>query len=115
MSIAARSWQSPLSDAIGPTLTVAFPRLLLMLLTFPVAAHKKGGNVGNQHDFGPVLARGQTLRHEFSLTNPTNRPMRLIGAKLSTPCCSLLGPLPTDVIPPGDRREIAAFLRASAN
>jgi len=53
-----------------------------------------------EHDFGAVLARDQTLCHEFALSNPTDRAIGLLDAVAMTPCCSTIGPLP-DAIPPG--------------
>lgn len=44
-----------------------------------------------------TLAHGQTLRHRFTLTNPTDRPIRLLRAEALTPCCSSIR-LETDAI-----------------
>ena len=38
------------------------------------------GSRSEEHDLGVVLAEGQTLRHEFTLENPTDRPVRLLRA-----------------------------------
>ena len=54
----------------------------------------------SEFDFGPVLARGQVLTHEFALTNESGRAVRLLGSQAMTPCCSAIGPLP-EIIPPG--------------
>jgi hypothetical protein len=35
---------------------------------------------GNEFNFGHVVARGQLLQHEFTFTNSTNQPLRLISA-----------------------------------
>ena len=51
-------------------------------------------------DLGPLLARGQTLTHEFSLTNPSTRPIRILRIEALTPCCSTIKERP-DVIAPG--------------
>src|SRR5688572_4247860 len=58
-----------------------------------------------EHDFGTVLARGQTLRHDFLLSNPTTRAMRLVKAMSFAPCCSEIGPLP-EAIPPGGEAKV---------
>jgi hypothetical protein len=54
------------------------------------------------HDLGPVLARGQTIRHDFTLRNPSDRPLRIVGAEALVPCCSAVGPLPESVPPHGE-------------
>ncbi len=71
------------------------------------------GGVGGieEFDFGTVLAQGQVLRHEFTLTNPTNQPMRVLKATALTPCCSEVGPISSATIAPGGHREIPAVLR----
>jgi hypothetical protein len=51
-----------------------------------------------EHDFGVILADGQTLRHEFELRNGTDRPVHVVGGAALIPCCSAIGPLPR-VIP----------------
>ena len=64
----------------------------------------------DEFDFGPVLARGQTLRHEFTLTNPTDRPVRLSRIEVGTPCCSAVdGPMPAEVPPRGEARIPIVF------
>ena len=75
-----------------------------------------GGEEGiEEHDFGPVLARGQTLRHEFVFTNRTDGPVRLSEAVALTPCCSAIGPLSKDAISPGGQHQIPVVLKAVAN
>jgi hypothetical protein len=54
-----------------------------------------------EHDFGPVLAGNKVLRHDFILSNPTGRPVRLLKAEARTPCCSRIGPLPDSIAPQG--------------
>jgi type II secretory pathway pseudopilin PulG len=54
-----------------------------------------------EFDFGPVLARGQTLYHNFPLVNPTPNPIRLLKAEALAPCCSAVGPLPGSISPTG--------------
>jgi hypothetical protein len=63
-----------------------------------------------EHDFGPVLARGQELHHEFLLRNPTDRPIRLLDARANTPCCSAVGQRP-EVIPPGGTAALPVVFR----
>jgi prepilin-type N-terminal cleavage/methylation domain-containing protein len=58
------------------------------------------------HDFGTVFADGQTLRHDFVLENPTDRPIRLVRAMALTPCCSTIGRLP-EVIPPKGEVQVS--------
>jgi Protein of unknown function (DUF1573) len=83
------------------------------LRSSPIPPIRRGGDKARfeEFDFGPVLARGQTLHHEFTFTNPTKRPIRLTGATASTPCCSQIGPLPREPIPPGGRCPIPAVLK----
>lgn len=52
-----------------------------------------------EHDFGPVLAGTRVLQHDFILSNPTSRPVRLLKAEARTPCCSKIGPLPKSIAP----------------
>ena len=59
-------------------------------------------------DLGTVLAYGQTLKHEFRLTNTTKRPIRLAGAVALTPCCSSVGSVATS-IPPGGEAILPVF------
>lgn len=61
-------------------------------------------------DLGVVLARGQSIRHEFVLRNPTARPIRLLGARPLTPCCSDLDSIP-EVVPGGGSGRIAVRFR----
>lgn len=49
------------------------------------------------HDLGVVLARGQTITHQFTLNNPSAQPLPILGAEPLTPCCSSIGPLPESV------------------
>jgi hypothetical protein len=68
------------------------------------------GPVEAEHDFGSVLARGQELRHEFLLRNPTASPIRLLGAEAHTPCCSAIGPLP-ELLPAGTSVAVPVVFR----
>lgn len=61
------------------------------------------------HDFGPILATGPELRHEFTLENRTNQPVRLIRPTAHTPCCSAIGPIPDSIPPGGSVRAPVAF------
>jgi hypothetical protein len=61
-------------------------------------------------DLGPLLARGQTIRHEFTLTNPTEKTVRLVKATCFTPCCSAVGPLP-ESIPPHGQGNVAVIFK----
>ncbi len=55
-----------------------------------------------EHDLGPVLASGQTIHHEFTLRNKSDRPLALLKGSSMTPCCSAVGPLPKSVPPRGE-------------
>jgi hypothetical protein len=57
-----------------------------------------------------VLALGQTLRHEFTVENTSDRPLRFLAARALTPCCSAIGPLP-DSIPPGGAAALPVSLK----
>ena len=63
-----------------------------------------------EHDFGTVLAQGQTLQHKFLLKNATKTPIRLVRGTALTPCCSAIGPLP-ESIPPQGVQEIPVTLK----
>lgn len=79
----------------------------------PVRRKGGGWRAFEEYDFGPVLARGQTLRHEFTFTNSTKRPIRLTGATATTPCCSEIGTLPKEAIPSGGRCPIPVVLKVA--
>jgi len=74
-----------------------------------------GGPGAEEHDFGPVLARGQLLQRRFTFTNSTNRPILLTGGTASTPCCSGIGPIYKETIPPGGQCSIPVALKAVAH
>lgn len=74
------------------------------------AADSPPGVEAIEHDFGAVLVRGQTLRHEFALANNSDRPLHLLQAETSTPCCSAIGPL-SDVIPAHGVVKVAAIFK----
>jgi Protein of unknown function (DUF1573) len=83
---------------------------------FPPFSTAKGGGAADtgEHDFGPVLGRGQLLRHVFTFTNPTTRPIRLTGATPTTPCCSQIGPILQGPIPPGSQGSVPVTLKGVA-
>lgn len=83
-------------------------------LEFPVPTVERSGSDDagswNQaHDFGTILSEGQSLRHEFSIRNPSHLPMRLIRGEALTPCCSSLGPLPDSIPPHGAANVLTIF------
>jgi len=85
------------------------------ILEGPSQTPERGGGPGFEvHDFGPVLARGQILRHRFEFTNSTKRAIRLTGATATTPCCSQMGPIPEGPIAPGGLCAIPVALKAVA-
>lgn len=60
--------------------------------------HREAGPRDPVHDFGTVLASGETLlQHKFVLENPTDRPIRLEASAALTPCCSTIGPAPETI------------------
>jgi len=65
-----------------------------------------------EFDFGTVLARGQALRHDFTLSNRTDKPLNLLKAGSSTPCCSAIGPVPK-TIPPGSSVQIPIVVKTA--
>jgi hypothetical protein len=65
---------------------------------------------GQEFDFGTVLTSGRTLRHAFSLSNPSDRPLRLLKAASSIPCCSAVGPL-ARTIPPGGEVQVPIIVK----
>ena len=50
-------------------------------------------------DLGTVIAKNQTLTHEFALRNLTDRPVRSLSAFALTPCCSEVSRLPEQILP----------------
>ncbi len=70
----------------------------------------KGGGY-EEYSFGPVLARGQTLRHDFLLRNSTRRAIRILGSTATVPCCSEIGALSRDVVPPGGQCLIPTAMK----
>jgi Protein of unknown function (DUF1573) len=63
----------------------------------------------HKFDFGPILARGQTLQHQFVLRNTTRRPVRLLKAMALTPCCSSITSLPESIPPFGETKVAVEF------
>ena len=78
----------------------------------PTSQADPSGQRVQVHDFGLVLAHGQTLRHDFILTNPTSHPIRLLKATTSAPCCSAIGPLPKS-IPPDSAVPVPIVLKTT--
>jgi hypothetical protein len=76
----------------------------------------RGGAGGaiQEYDFGPVLSRDRTLRHEFTFTNSTERSIRLREATATTACCSQLAALPKEPVSPGSQRQISTLLTVRA-
>jgi hypothetical protein len=62
-------------------------------------------------DFGPVLARGQELRHVFTLTNLTKEPVRLLSSFSYAPCCSAVEKLPQTIQAAG-AADVTVLLKA---
>lgn len=66
--------------------------------------------VDPEFDFGLILAQGQTLRHNHTVKNMTNRLVRLTEAKAFVPCCSTVETFPA-MIPPGEQATIQVVFR----
>ena len=64
-----------------------------------------------EHNFGSILARGQTLSHDFRLINHSRKTVRLSNATALTPCCSAVGPWPQS-IPPGGESKFPIVLKS---
>ena len=62
------------------------------------------------HDFGTVVSRGQEFRHAFVLRNDSARPVRVLSATASMPCCSAVAK-PPQFIPPAGSAEINVVFR----
>jgi len=54
------------------------------------------------------------LHHEFTFTNSTQQPIRLTGTAALTPCCSQVGPVSKEVLPPGGQCQIPVSLKVGA-
>ncbi len=65
-----------------------------------------------EHDFGVILADAQTLRHGFTLHNPTDEPFRVLHGRALTPCCSGIETLPQR-IPARGKASVPVYFRAS--
>ncbi len=48
-------------------------------------------------DVGLRIADDRPIHHEFRLRNSTDRPIRLVNAVVTTPCCSSIGPIPKSI------------------
>ena len=53
-------------------------------------------------DIGLKIAGDQSIRHDFHLKNPTDTPIRLVGALARKTCCSSIGPTPKVVTAHGE-------------
>lgn len=49
------------------------------------------------HDFGKTIGDGGVLTHVFRLRMPGDRPTRILDIRPSSPCCSLVGDVPSRV------------------
>ncbi len=74
-----------------------------------------GRNFGftSTYDFGPVIAAGQILKHDFELVNRLDHPIRIVSATALTPCCSAVGPIAQASIGSGQPAVIPVVLRAA--
>jgi hypothetical protein len=54
-----------------------------------------------EFDFGVQVAHGQTLRHEFTLTNTSEQRVTLVDGQALTPCCSSIQ-VPSKIVEPGE-------------
>ncbi len=81
--------------------------------THPIETRSGSDRLGADQvfDSGPILARGQIFRHEFTLANPSDRPLRLLRGSSSTPCCSAVDSMPRSIAPHSTGR-IGVFLKA---
>jgi hypothetical protein len=70
--------------------------------------HSITGN--NLHDFGTIFAEGQTLKHNFTLTNSTDVPMQILDAQALKSCCSFIEDLPQS-IPPREQIRVPVQLK----
>jgi hypothetical protein len=87
---------------------------------FDVAAVRQEANVAHhrnverhqEHDFGVILAEVQTLQHEFTVENTTNKSVHLLRATATTPCCSGFVSLPR-LISPNDKVRVAVWFKTN--
>ena len=63
---------------------------------------------GKEHDFQVVLSKGQILSHHFYIQNSTSGSLHFLKCVSSRPCCSRIGPLPSE-ISPGAILEIPTY------
>lgn len=49
------------------------------------------------YDLGNLVARGQEITHEFTIENPTDREVHVLGSDALTPCCSSILELPATI------------------
>ena len=77
--------------------------------TDPTPALDTAQSSSLEFDFGTILAHGQTLRHEFTLTNPSEKSVRLLALRSYTPCCSAVESLPELILPRGEAKVAVLF------
>jgi hypothetical protein len=65
---------------------------------------------GGIHDFGTVLAHGQTLHHEFTLKNDSDRPLKILEMRPFMPCCSGMD-TQADRVSPGATIRLPVFFK----
>ncbi len=104
----ARAGCAKSGAAPGETAILAEPNSFAPYVDHSLDTERRSAPV-QEHDFGVVLAEGQTLRHEFTLKNSTDRPLRIIRGTAFTPCCSALEPMP-ESLPPNSEAKITAVL-----
>ena len=49
------------------------------------------------HDLGNVLSHGQEITHDFTIENPTDHEVRILGSDALTPCCSSILEIPSSI------------------
>ncbi len=74
-----------------------------------LVTERRSGPVLVEHNFGPVLAEGQTLTHEYVLQNPLDVPLNLGRPELSTPCCTTVAAAPVVIAAHGSARMSVSF------
>ncbi|MGC8639976.1 MAG: hypothetical protein ACP5XB_08890 [Isosphaeraceae bacterium] len=62
-------------------------------------------------DIGTILADGQSVHHDFTIRNTTDRAIRLLKGEALTPCCSAIEKLPKS-IPAGSTTQVPVVLKA---
>ena len=73
-----------------------------------------GGQGERRFDFGPVVGdptRG--LSHEFTLTNRTKEPVKIVRVTNGMPCCGEVEPITETELPPGQSLGVKVTIRPS--